>query len=195
MRIAPLAVTEEAQRLLRATRADFGRLPSLPSMGRITSTSAHLGSYDFEQVRAQSEFLRLVSIIEAYVDSISDHQFDLQSIGRDQFAQSLISVARREVADSWQNREAAFKDHHGFSLGQCSKWSDIKAARDVRNAIAHGLGKLTAKQRNIKTRGTITAAGVLLRGDAIVLSRKSLERCVDSGVRFINDVDSRLLVR
>ena len=182
MRVAPLAITEEAQRLLRATRGGgFG--------------ASTLGAYDFEQVRNQSEYLRLVSIVEAYVDTCGSHQFDLRTMGRDAFLRALAAEARETALKGWDERKEAFKTYHGVVLGDCARWSDIDAAREARNSIAHGLGRLTPRQQNAKTRRKIESTGIAFHGNQLVINDAALDKCVKSAVAFIIDVDRRLKIR
>lgn len=196
MRVAPLAVTEEAQRLLRATRADFAGVATRVVSGRGSGFAATaLGMYDFEQVRNQSEYLRLVSIVEAYVDTRGSQQFDLRTAGRDAFVRALAAEARETSLKGWDERKAAFKTYHGVVLGECARWSDIDAGREARNSIAHGLGRLTPRQQNAKTRRKIEAMGIAFRGNHLVIDRAALDKYVRSSVAFIADVDRRLKVR
>lgn len=196
MRVAPLAITEEAQKLLRATHADFSVIAStgLPGRGSGFAASA-LGSYDFAQVRNQSEYLRLVSIVEAYVDTCSSQQFDLRTMGRDAFLRALAAAAQDASLKGWDERKEAFKTYHGVVLGECARWSDIDAAREARNSIAHGLGRLTSRQQSAKTRRKIEAVGISFRGNHLVITDAALDRCVKSGVAFIVDVDRHLKIR
>lgn len=196
MRTASLAVTEEAQKLLRATRADFHRItaPALPGRGG-GYASTPLGRYDFEQVRNQSEFLRLVSIVEAFVDTCSAQQFELRTAGRDEFLREMASEVRETSLKGWNARKVAFKRYHGIALGQCACWKDIDAARQIRNSIAHGLGHLTPLQRNASDKRKMESLGVWFRGDRLVIDTPTLERCVESAVTFIQDVDRRLILR
>jgi hypothetical protein len=147
IRIVPFAVTEEALRLLQATHADFTRLPMPPPRGRLRiGTTTALGPYDFSQVRAQSEYLRLVSIVEAFVDTCCNHLFDLKTQGHDLFVSNLADAARDQASNSWEERKKAFATYHDVPLGSCAGYSDVAAAVQVRNAVAHGLGSLTRRQ-------------------------------------------------
>lgn len=196
MRVAPLAITEEAQKLLRATHADFSGIASAGLPGRGTSFGASaLGRYDFTQVRNQSEYLRLVSIVEAYVDTCSSQQFDLRTMGRDTFLRALAAAAHEASLKGWDERKEAFKTYHGVVLGQCARWSDIDAAREARNSIAHGLGQLTSRQQNATTRRKIASVGISFRGNQLVVNDAALDRCVKSAVAFIVDVDRHLTIR
>ncbi|WP_293334595.1 hypothetical protein, partial [Mycobacterium sp.] len=170
MRIAPLAITEEAQKLLRATRADFGNIPTPATAGRGSSfTSSFLGRHDFVQVRNQGEFLRLVSIVEAFIDTCSGQQFDQRTSGRDDFVRKMAAEVRENSVKGWDERKEAFKKYHDITLGECAHWSDIDAAREIRNSIAHGLGQLTERQQNAKTRQKMAALGVMFRGNQLVI--------------------------
>lgn len=196
MRVAPLAITEEALKMLRATRADFARVPAstVPGRGSGFATSA-LGQYDFAQVRNQSEYLRLVSIVEAFVDTCSGQQFDSRTSGRDAFLRAAVAEVRETSLKGWDERKEAFKKYHGVTLGDCFRWSDLDSAREIRNSIAHGLGRLTPRQRNAKTRRKMEAMGVRLRGDQLVVDNLALEKCLKSAVAFISDLDRQLKVR
>lgn len=148
IRMVPFSFTEEALRLLWTTHADFSQLASLPRRGRINvGSSLNFGPYDFQHVRAQSEYLRLVSIVEAFVDTCCNHLFELRTKGLDSLFQNLAAAALDQASRDWESRKAAFKVYHGIALGACSKFSDVSAAVQVRNAIAHGLGSLTKDNR------------------------------------------------
>lgn len=196
MRQAPLAITEEAQRLLRATRADFAGIATATLAGRGSGSAAScLGKYDFEQVRNQSEYLRLVSIVEAYVDTCSSQQFDLRTSGHDVFVRALAEEAREGAVKGWEERKAAFNTYHGVGLGNCAGWSDIDAAREVRNSIAHGLGRLTPRQQTAKTKKKMQGMGIAFRGNDLVIDNAALVKCVESAVAFIADIDRHLKIR
>lgn len=196
MRVAPLAITEEAQKLLRATRADFARVQTPAVSGRGTGfASSALGHYNFEEVRNQSEYLRLVSIVEAFIDTCSNQQFDSRISGRDSFLRDVVSEVRETALKGWDERKEAFKTYHGVLLGDCAHWSNVDAAREIRNSIAHGLGRLTPRQRNTKTRRKIESMAVALRGDQLVVDSLALDKCLKSAVAFITDVDRRLKIR
>lgn len=196
MRIPPLAITEEAQKLLRATRADFGSISTPAVSGRGSGfTSSPLGQHDFVQVRNQGEFLRLVSIVEAFIDTCSGQQFDQRTSGRDTFVRNMAAEVRENSLKGWDERKEVFKKYHGIVLGERAHWSDIDASREIRNSIAHGLGQLTPRQQNAKTRQKMATMGVAFCGNQIIIGTDTLEKCVRSAVAFIRDVDRHLAVR
>lgn len=194
IRAVPFGFTEEALRLLRATHADFSQLP-VPSMrGRIRGGSnLNFGPYDFQHVRAQSEYLRQITIVEAFVDTCCNHLFDLRTKGMNLLVQNLAAAAMDQASSSWESRKNAFNLYHGIALGACAKFSDVSSAVQVRNAIAHGLGSLTKRQQNPKDIAKIESIGVRLRGRALVIDSVALNRCVNSCTQFVEDVDRRIL--
>lgn len=196
MRIPLLAITEEAEKLLRATRADFANIstPSLPGRGSGFASSP-LGEHDFAQVRNQGEYLRLVSIVEAFLDICSQQQFDLRTSGRDTFVRSMAAEVRENSIRGWEERKAAFKKYHAIALGECERWSDIDTAREIRNSVAHGLGHLTGRQQNAKTRQKMATMGIRFRGNQLIIDTDALEKCVRSAVAFIRDVDRSISLR
>lgn len=193
VRLVPFAATEEALKLLHSTHADFGRLPASGGRGRLRSSGAGvLGGYDFVQVRAQSEYLRLVSIVEAFIDSTAGELFEVKTRGLDTLVALMTAVVVEQASNSWEERKNAFNRYHGVVLGNCAKYSDIDAAVVVRNAIAHGLGGLTRRQRNGKDQGKVASMGVALHGHHLIIDQAALNRCVRSCAAFIADVDSRI---
>lgn len=196
MRTSPLAITEEARKLIFATRSDFARVTPTPLVGRGGGFGvSHLGRYDFDQVWKQSAYLRLISIVEAFLDTCSGQQFDIRTSGTDAFIRELANDARDTSLRGWRERQAAFKKYHGVTLGTCSGWRDIDAAREVRNSIAHGLGRLTSRQQSRTARQKIESVGVTLRESHLVINHGALDRCARSSVDFILDVDQKITLR
>lgn len=192
VRAVRFAVTEEALRLLRATHADFTRLPTAAPRGRLhAGTTTALGPYDFGQVRAQSEYLRLVSIVEAFVDTCCNHLFDLKTQSHDLFVHNLTAAAADQAYQSWDAREKAFATYHNVRLRSCTRYNEVEAAVQVRNAIAHGLGSLTRRQ-NKKHMRKMATVGITFRDRSLVIDASSLYLCVQSSVAFVTDLDVRI---
>ena len=193
MRTVPYSVTEEAVRLLRFTHADFSKIPHPTVRSRRRSPGGGaLSSYDFVQVRSQSAYLRLVSIVEAYVDTVSSRLFDRRVVGIDRFYGLLAEAAHGRSTTGWSERKDCFKTYHGFSLTDSSAWQDIDGAIEVRNSIAHGLGRLTRRQTSGSAKAKIAACGVALRDDELVISQAALGRCLAACVQFVQDLDAKL---
>lgn len=193
MRRVPLPLTEEALRLVRMTHADFSRsgLASGPLAGRHTRHGA-LGHYNFREVRAQSHYLRMISIVEAYIDTLSGQLFDAKTASLDEFYKKLADDAGTKASSGWGDRKDGFKRFHGIALGLRDGWDVIDASIQVRNAVAHGLGGLTTRQRNAVTRAKIAKAGVSVSDNRILISQEALNKCFEACVAFILDVDTQV---
>lgn len=62
---------------------------------------------------------------------------------------------------------------------------------EVRNAIQHGLGRLTAQQldRREQTLSRIAASGVDLNGDRVTVTDDDVDRCYRTCRRFVHHAD------
>ena len=112
--------------------------------GRIHSTS--LGSNDPYVVSLQSSFLRLVSITEATVDALGVELTKSRVAQVDDVLRLLMLEKELAGSSSWEARRRSFKRHHAVDLRKCAEHPRVEAAAEVRNAIAHGLGRLTTRQ-------------------------------------------------
>jgi len=143
-------------------------------------------------VRAQSVYLRSVSIVEACADSLLDQLFERRVATLETFYRLLSDAAVSAATQNWDSRKLAFKDYHGVILGECPSWSQVDAAITVRNAIAHGLGRLTARQRNSKDRAKVRTVGIRLRDDYLEIDAAALGRCLDVCSKFISELDHQV---
>lgn len=192
VRKVPFALTEEALALLSVTYADFAQLdPQRQQAGRIDFIG-NLGAYDFGRVRFESTYLRLIGIVEAYIDSMCSNLFRRQLVDEAPMLRALITAAEAQASTNWKERKSAFSDYHGVSLGSCARWSELDAGIDIRNAIAHGLGTLTKRQRNRKSREKMKSVGAVIVDDRLMLSDKALKKCLVFTTEFVKSVDSKI---
>jgi hypothetical protein len=191
LRKVPLALTEEALGLLAATYADFTTIAQVPVPGRITTTGS-LGPYDFRGVRFESAYLRLICILEAYVDLLCSKMFRQHLVGQPSIFRHLVYEAEMRASANWDERKSAFSGAHKVRLTSCSSWSDVDAGIEVRNAIAHGLGGLTARQRNGKHREKLAKVGVLVVDERVLIDEKALKRCLRYASDFVRSLDAAI---
>ncbi|WP_181771605.1 hypothetical protein [Amycolatopsis pittospori] len=188
-------MTEEAASLLAENRADFRATEDdsdSKGAGRIRLTGS-LGSHDPAQTRLEAMYLRYISIVEAYIDSLNGYLFRRQLAGHEPILRRLVADAELRSSSTWSDRKVAFSRYHTFSIETFGRWSQFDAGIDVRNAIAHGLGSLTRRQRNQKTRAKIRSIGVVLVDDRIVLGTTALDRCYVICRELILYVDSQVV--
>ena len=90
----------------------------------------------------------------------------------------------------WKRREKAWRDV-GADLTVKTSWLPLMGYVEVRNAIQHGLGRLTAQQldRREQTLSRIAASGVDLNGDRVTVTDDDVNRCYRTCHRFVHQAD------
>jgi len=190
-RKVPGALTEEALQLLSAVFLDSRDTHVTPVTGRIAS-AGKFGVYDPGLARSESAYLRMISVVEAYVDTLSSARFERKLTGQAEIFRLLVLAAERKSSRSWSERKDAFLTYHLVALVICDRWSELDAGIEARNAIAHGLGRLTLRQRNHKSRAKIASVEIAVVDDRILITDASLARCYAFCAGFISSVDSKV---
>jgi hypothetical protein len=101
-------------------------------------------------------------------------------------------MLEKELAatSSWSARHKAFKRHHGVDLRRCAEHHRLEGAVEVRNAIAHGLGRLTTRQlMSSETVKHLSKVDVPIRNGYVALERHHLEDCGDYTRAYLVSVD------
>ena len=194
LRRVPRAVTEAAVHYLYATYLDHERAAkvTMPFPGRVLTSATALGAYDAESASRQGCFLRLISVVEAYLDIVSAALFRENAPTTHDLVRRLVESTERRASATWQDRREAFETYHHIRLGELARWSELDAGIEVRNAIAHGLGQLTPRQRNGTAARKISQIGVGLSDGRILVTDDSLRRCRDVCVDFIRSLDQAM---
>lgn len=162
------------------------------SRGRILRSSSALGSFEFESTRMQGCFLRMISITEAYVDIISAHLFRESVPTMHDLVRRLVEDVKMRASATWNERKAAFSSYHKIQLGGFSRWSELDAGIEVRNSIAHGLGRLTPRQRAANIGSQLSKIGVSVQDGSVIITLESLQRCRDVCVEFVRYLDREI---
>ena len=183
--------TEAGLRLLRATLRNYtweARMAMVPR-GRIQQT--FLGTSHPRDLAVQAGFLRLVSIVEASVDSLAVELTEGSVSGIDEVLRLLM--LEKEIVESanWDARKRVFKRHHRVDLQRCSRYSYLEGAIEVRNAIAHRLGRLTTRQAiSMATTHRLLRANVTVVNERVDLRTEHLVECADCGAEFLRSLDA-----
>lgn len=185
------AVTEAALRLLKSTYTDHrANRGKRRTYGRISRTSSLLGSYDVVAARRQGCYLRLVSIVEAYTDVLYRDLFVEAGLPADSAVQLLLDELDKR-SRGWGDRGANFKVFHKLKFTSGREWSRYEATTHARNTIAHGLGRLTARQRrNVDLPQKLVGIDVTIRDGRLVLTERSLRTALHVCEDFVRRLDS-----
>jgi hypothetical protein len=141
-------------------------------------------------VRMQAAYFRLISIVEAFTDVLADALFQRVLPTRDQLVSRLVEDRLLQSSSNWDERKYTYTNFYSISLGSCPAWSKLDAGIEVRNAIAHGLGTLTPRQRKkASLAGQLSAVGVTVESGRIILDGRSLEECLDYCRTYVQWLD------
>lgn len=138
---------------------------------------------------------RMVAIAEGYVDNVSRTLFTDVTVGQTGLFKRLVAEAESHAYDSWRERKDVFSRYHRIPLSECAKWSDIDAAIEIRNSVAHGLGRLTERQRTSSTISTLSRIGVHVVDDRLIVTTPVAGRCYQSAREFISSLDQQAAKR
>lgn len=97
-----------------------------------------------------------------------------------------------EVSGSknWGARQKLFTRLHNVKLKDQEDWPKVEALTHARNAIAHGLGQLTASQRqNNELPKKMGLVKIGISGGHLVISGDSLVSTFEACTGFVRSVD------
>lgn len=91
---------------------------------------------------------------------------------------------------TWTKREKAWRDV-GADLAASTSWLALMGYVEVRNALQHGLGRLTDQQlgRRDQTLSRIAASGVDLNGDRVTVTDGDVHGCYRTCRTFVLHAD------
>jgi len=152
-----------------------------------------LGSSDPLELALHAGFLRLVSIAEATVDALGTELTARKVLQVDQAVRLLVLEKELAANVNWAARHRSYKRHHEIDLKKCTDWKRLEGAIEVRNAIAHGLGKLTTRQvSSYETASKLARIDVFLSNGYVDLDLDHLRACAQYGAAFLRSLDSSL---
>lgn len=186
--------TEAGLRLLRSTLRTYLRSARVPALtpGRIRRSE--LGTTDPRELSAQSSFLRLVGVVEATVDSLGTELTSKRISISDEAIRLLMLEKELAATSSWEGRHRSFRRHHKLKLASCAEHGRVEGAIEVRNAVAHGLGKLTTRQLvSADTKKRLDRIDVQVVNKFVALEPRHVRECAEYGAVFLRSIDERLV--
>lgn len=127
-----------------------------------------------------------------YANAIVDIVATCENFATVRILQACPTLAEHDVFN-WTKRRKAWLDELGVDFGKMgTDWEQVEGFIEARNALQHGLGRLTDSQlakRRDTVLGAIRAAGVELNGDRVVLGSSDVARCADACTNFTLQLD------
>ncbi|MEU0151542.1 hypothetical protein [Micromonospora fulviviridis] len=146
------------------------------------------------QDRCQATLVRLLSITEAFASDMLSREVDRSVVGTgNATATKVADEAVIRGTSSWQDQQKSYKDW----LGVREDWKAVERLAEARNAVAHGLGKLTRRQMRSENsvKSKLKAAGITVEDNRIVLSDDSLAAAASACRDFIERLDLAVQAR
>lgn len=186
-----LALTEAAIRLIRHATFDMPRQQSAARPPGRVLRNALGASTDPDVWLKEAAILRLVSIVEAYVDAVSMFRMGVVVDSSHVLVAKMLEDFEVGSSSTWQQRHDSYEGYHRFSLKSRSGWQVVSASIEVRNCLAHGLGNLTAKQRG-KTAlpSTVGLIGVSVGSNRMHLGATTVAVVGRGCDDFVRDIDA-----
>ncbi len=166
---------------------------SRPPQKRARIRYQPLSGVDPDDMPKHAYVLRTFSIAEAFTDTLCIDLIRTANKAPDLLLESMIREIDETASRSWASRGQAFKRLHGVSFSSISSWKQMSAAQHLRNAIAHGLGQMTASQRHMEgLTKQFQSIDVTIAGGAVVITDSSLVK-ISSAVRsYVTELDEKL---
>lgn len=147
--------------------------------------------FDSDQPHRQLTLLRLVSIVEEFcADQLHElGEADMQPHAS-RSRQIIWDRTSADVTGSWHKIRGAFKDWYSIT----PSWEGVEDLIEARNAIAHGLGRLTRRQRRVEqsTLAKLQRAKISVEGDRIVLAEVDLATAAQTCRTLIYELDGEI---
>jgi len=143
---------------------------------------------DRKQIQCQATLLRLLSITESFcAERLLVEVEQVVSPPRSQTVANLWDDAAVMATKGWDDQKRAYKQW----LGVEPDWKPVDRLAEARNAVAHGLGSLTRRQRRNaqSAKAKIEEAGIAMAGDQVALSDEALATAAAACRRVIEEVD------
>lgn len=123
------------------------------------------------------------------LDSHVNALVDLVAVTESFFADRLAEVVPGPRQPSaWHDRVKALRGATGFDVAAHPRWPELMGFVEARNALQHGLGRLTNKQldptsdngrepRRVQVLRNLAASRLSLNGDRVSVLPSDVERC------------------
>ena len=189
------AVSEDALRLILHAANEIALTPrDTQAHGRMV-TSSFGRSVAPTQWRPETALLRLVAIVEAYIDVVSMKRMSRVIDASHSLVQMLITDFKVASTANWNERHGAFERYHELNLRTLPTWQLVAAGIEVRNCFSHGLGKLTARQRTkTSLAAQIGKLDVVVASNQMYLAESSVPKLAPACADLVRAIDAKIVI-
>lgn len=169
------------------------------ALGRLAARAAtHTARLD----RAIGEHGRHLPARE--LDGDANALVDLVAVAESYFTDRLAQAApAAQQPMSWHARGKAWRDAAGYDVAGNPLWPVLMGFVEARNALQHGLGRLTDRQLNPATPKNgevhrtqvlrdLAACGLAVDGDRVIVLARDVQRCLETSRELVLIADEGL---
>jgi hypothetical protein len=159
--------------------------------GRPDTPISHprIGRYADTVARREACLFRMVSVIEVYVDVMFELALRMHVPPASPRLETLLAQAALNSSKTWGARKQHALDL-SLPIVKFGNWSQVDAAIEARNSIAHGLGSLSRIQRQAKdVAGKVKAIGITVIDNHLEFGPSTLDQVRDVLVEFVTYLD------
>jgi hypothetical protein len=144
--------------------------------------------------KALSTISEIVGHVEIFViESLTEHAGFICANSPPPIPELTMASIRRSVESNWNERRKFAKDWLGADLEVLAWWKRWLGFVESRNAWAHGLGRLTERQRRDKeVLSNLRAAGLEVRLLDVVARPTDVRQCARSAIEVIEWTDQQV---
>ena len=163
--------------------------PTIEAEAALRQLNARIREYRASPAEL-SDSVRFLSVGLSYRDA--NAVVDLAAIAEAYCVARLAAGGVTKDVNTWDKRKKGWKKT-GIDLANCPVWNALMGYVEARNAIQHGLGKLTDQQLDDRRRTDIlrhlTAASIYRNGDTLFLNEDDIAKCERTCATFIRWLD------
>jgi hypothetical protein len=136
----------------------------------------------------------VVSHVEVFVvESLTTHAKLISALSVEPIPEIVMASITKPVESNWNERRRFINTWLRVEVSDTGWWRGWLGFVEARNAWAHGLGRLTSRQRdNQEVLANLRAAGLALRSDDVVGTSADVKRCAKAAVEVIDWIDSHV---
>jgi hypothetical protein len=167
------------QRWRRARVLDIGRLRLVP----VAAAPESIEHLTLPHIAAVAEEFAHATLLEASEPLVP------------QDSEVLIAIWERaeEQVEQWHGLNTAWDRWHKINIEREGRYKTLRGVLDARNALVHGLGRLTRKQvrhdGGTAVRARLAGVGITTTGTRLVITEDAVKQCVQAARAFISWLD------
>lgn len=183
-------------------------MPDTPVLSELGETAARRLAARTESHAAADDRIRTDGrhLPARWLDRHANALVDLVAITESYFAERLArAVPGSSQPSTWRARSDAWRDKAGVDVAADPRWPALMGFVEARNALQHGLGRLTASQldpaprkkgepRRTQVLRDLDASGLHLNGDRVTVLARDVERCAAVCRHLVLSADAAVAV-